>query len=169
VGVTNGGPGWRVTPTAKAIWIFIASPLVCIGVGTIIGAAAFALSSFVHWGADATAGTLLQAYLVSLLYGLLVTVPFGGAAGIVAALIINALGKGSYRGASLKRWLRAGAPFGGGVGVACPVFFGALGFGGDGSIVEWFLFYAIAGGTAGLVAGVALAALAWREYGERTA
>jgi len=144
--------------------------LVCIGVGTIMGAAAFALSSFVQWGGDATAGDLLRAYLASLLYGLLVTVPFGGAAGIVAALIINALGNGSYRGASLKRWLRAGAGFGGGVGVACPVFFGALGFGGGGgSIVQWFLFYAIAGGSAGLVAGLALAALAWREYGERTA
>jgi hypothetical protein len=31
------------------------------------------------------------------------------------------------------------------------VFFGALGFRGDGSIVEWFLFYATAGGSAGLV------------------
>jgi hypothetical protein len=149
--VNSGGLGWRVSPTAKGVWIFIASPLVCIGVGTIIGAAAFALLSFVQWGGGATVGDLLRAYLASLLYGLLVTVPFGGAAGIIAALIINALGKGSYRGASLRRWLRAGALFGGGVGVACPVFFGALGFRGDGSIVEWFLFYATAGGSAGLV------------------
>jgi hypothetical protein len=154
---------------AKGAWIFVASPLVCIAVGTIVGAAAFALSGFTQWGGDATAGDLLRAYLVSLLYGLLVTVPFGGAAGIVAALVINALGKGSYRGASLKRWLQAGALFGGGIGIACPLFLGALGFRGDGSIVQWFVFYAIAGGSAGLVAGFALAALAWREYGDRTA
>jgi hypothetical protein len=133
-------------------------------IGSLIGAAAFTLVNFGASGGSAT--DLLRAYAALLLYSLLVTVPFGGVSGLVAALIIIALGRGSYRGASLQRWLRGGATFGAAVGLACPLFLAILGFAGDsGSVLEWCLFYGVTGSFSGALVGVTLGALGWREFG----
>jgi hypothetical protein len=165
--VTSGNHGWPSTLPAKGLWILIASPLLCIAAGSVIGAAAFTIVNLGASGGSAL--DLLRAYAVSLLYSLLVTVPFGGVSGLVAALIIIALGKGSYRGASLQRWLRAGGAFGAAVGLACPMLLAVLGFEGDSrSVFEWFLFYGVTGSVAGAVVGMALGALGWREFGAAT-
>ena len=159
--------GWSSTLSAKGLWILLASPLLCIAGGSVIGAAAFTIVNVGASGGSAV--DLLRAYAVALLYSLLVTVPCGGVSGLVAALMIIALGKGSYRGASLQRWLRAGGVFGAAVGLACPMLLTILGFGGDSrSVFEWFLFYGVTGSFAGAVVGMALGALGWREFGAAT-
>ena len=164
--MTSGGQGWSSNSLGKGLWILIASPLLSIATGSIIGAGAFAILSLTASGGSPS--DLFRAYMASLLYSSLVTVPFGSVAGISAALIIIALGRGSHRGASLNRWLSTGGTLGAAVGLACPLFLLILGFRGNGeSILSWILFYGITGGVSGVVVGVALGALAWREFGQR--
>ena len=159
---TVGGP-WYSTNPAKVLWLFLACPLVCIAGGSVIGAGAFTIVNVCRVGAGDV--DPIRAYAVFLLHSLLVTVPFGGAAGLLAAYLIVSLGHGSHRGAGLRRWLRTGGQLGALVGLLCPLGLAGLGFGDDGSRSTWFLVYGIAGGLAGALVGLALGALAWREFG----
>jgi hypothetical protein len=131
----------------------------------VIGAGVFTLVNV--WRFGPIESDPVRGFLAFLLYSLLVTVPFGAASGLVAALIILALGNGSYRGASLRRWTRTGGALGAAVGCGCPILLAGLGFGGDGSPLAWFLVYGITGSLAGGVVGVALGWLGWREFGGR--
>ena len=161
--MTSAGGHWFSTNPAKVAWVFLVSPLLCIAAGSVIGAGVFTLVNVWRFGigeADPVRG-----YAAFLLYSLLVTVPFGGLAGLVAALLIVALGHGSHRGATLHRWLRTGGQLGAFVGLVCPLLLADLGFGDDGPALLWFLVYGITGSLAGGLVGFALGALAWREFG----
>ena len=163
--MTSAGERWYRTDPAKVVWVLLVSPLLCIAAGSVIGAAVFTLVNVWRFGIGEA--DPVRAYAAFLLYSLLVTVPFGGIAGLVAALLIVALGHGSHRGSSLRRWLRTGGQLGAFVGLVCPLLLAALGFGDDGPAFVWFLVYGMTGSIAGGLVGLALGALAWREFGAR--
>lgn len=142
--------------------MLLASPLVCIAGGSVIGAGVFTLVNV--WQFGSSEGDFGHAYLGFLLYSLVVTVPVGGASGVIAALLILALGNGSYRRASLPRWIGTGGVLGAAGGFGCPVILAGFGFVDDGSAYIWFLTYGITGGLAGGVVGVGLGWLAWWEF-----
>jgi hypothetical protein len=153
---------WFGSPSAKVLWFLVVSPLVCVAAGSVVGAAAFA-------GAAVTTGvsaSVLRGYPLLVLYTLPITVPFGGAAGVVAALLIGRLGVTSFRTAALARWLRAGSGVGAAFGAACPAFLMLIGFGGA-RLSEW-LFYVLTGAASGAAAGAVLGAMAWREFSRPT-
>ena len=150
------------SPSAKLLWFLVVSPLVCVATGSLLGAAAFA-------GAAVTTGVGAHVFLkypLLILYTLPITIPFGGAAGLIAALLIGRLGVTSFRTAGLARWLRAGSGVGAAFGAGCPAFLMLIGFGGAG-LSEW-VFYVLTGAASGAAAGAVLGAMAWREFSRPT-
>jgi len=155
------GRSWRTSTAIRTGWLFATCPLVCVAVGSVVGAAMFGAAGVARGaGADA-----IRAVPLLVVYSLPITVPFGTISGVLAAFVISVLGLSSLRGASFRRWLRAGVASGGAVGAVCPAFLALGGFGAAG--LTGAAFSVVAGAVAGMVSGAIVSWLGWREFGSQ--
>ena len=154
-----GKATWRTSTSGKTLWLCLLSQLICIASGSLVGSAAFASS--VAWRGGWSCAVSL--YPTFVLFSVFITLPFGGVAGLVAGIGVSTLGFHCLRNAVLSRWLRVGAAAGLLLGMSCPGVVLAMGH-----LVSSradAMFYLAAGGLSGLVAGIGIAALGWREFG----
>jgi hypothetical protein len=142
--------------------LLIKSVAICVFGGVLAGAAGY---SIIEATRDGKWSELFSSWAFYSLFGFPVGGAFGVLCGVLAAGVLEALVRSSFRASSRKAWLAFGGAVGAIAGVVCPFVLRAQGFNVNGAneVVQW-------GGTgaiAGVCCGLLLGWLGWVECRDR--
>jgi hypothetical protein len=160
----NGVSAFVRSRLGRTIWIVLVSPVVCITVGSLIGATFVAVMLVAVHSVSPLEAT--RGFPLGVLYSLIVAGPVGLAGGVVGGLFAAALGGGVLRAAPRRTWLAAGSSTGAVLGLLGSLFFVMTGLG-DRSLIAVTLLTLVCV-FAGATEGALVSLLGWREFGDST-